>query len=115
MESIQATGTFPAIAPAGLAEFKEVAAQALATASTEAGTLQYDWFFNDDETRCVVRETYSSSEAALAHLANVGALLGRLVALGGGAELVVFGNPSPALREATAGLQPVVHSFFQGK
>ncbi len=29
------------------------------------GTLQYDWFFNEDHTECVVRERYRDSEAIL--------------------------------------------------
>jgi len=115
MEQIQASATFPTIAANDLSEFKQLAAQALDAARGEPGTLQYDWFFSDDGTRCVVRETYRSSDDVLAHLGNVGPLLGRLVELGGGLELEVFGEPTPALRDATAALQPRTHSYFQGK
>ena len=51
----------------------------------------------------------------LAHLGNVGPLLGRLVYLGGGLELAVFGDPSAALRDAIAAFQPRIFSFDDGK
>ena len=115
MEQIQATATFPTIAASDLEEFKQVAAQALDAARGEAGTVQYDWFFSDDDTQCVVRETYADSDAVLSHLGNVGPLLGRLVYLGGGLELAVFGDPSAALRDAIAAFQPRIFSFDDGK
>ena len=77
MEKIQVSAVFPNIAPADLAAFKQVAAAALELTIPEPGTLHYDWFFSEDETKCVVREVYANSDAMLAHLGNVGELLGR--------------------------------------
>ena len=115
MDTIQASATFPAIAAADLDEFKQLAARALAAARDEPGTLQYDWYFSADETVCVVREAYVGSEAVLAHIGNVGPLLGRLVELGGGMQLDVFGAPSAALSDALAAFKPPVYAFAQGK
>jgi hypothetical protein len=115
VEQIQITATFPNIAPGDLAEFKGLAADGLAIAEGEAWVLQYDWFFNDDETKCIVRETYENSDAVLAHGANIGELLGKMAALGGGLLMDCFGPASPELVEATAVLQPNLYSFFQGK
>jgi quinol monooxygenase YgiN len=115
MEQIQLTATLPNIPPANLAEVKELAARALELTKREATTLQYDWFFNDDETTCVVRETYANSDAILAHIANMGDLIGKLADLGGGLEIEVFGDPSPELVEAAAVFEPTVYRFFQGK
>lgn len=115
MESIQITATFPKIAPGDLEEFKEVGARALELAKGEAATLQYDWFFNSDETTCVVRETYATSDAVLAHMGHLGELIGKLAELGGGIEVEAFGAPSPQLLEAAAALQPAVYSYYQGK
>jgi quinol monooxygenase YgiN len=115
VEQLQVTATFPNIASENLATFKDLAAQALEITKGESGTLQYDWFFNHDETSCVVRETYESSAAVLTHIENLGALLGTLIELGGGLELKVFGSPSAQLLEAAAALQPSVYPFFQGK
>jgi quinol monooxygenase YgiN len=92
MEQIQVSATFPSISPDGADEFKQLAAEALATIRGEPDTLQHDWFFSDDGSKCVVRETYVNSNAFLVHLAASGPLLGRLVELGGGLELEV---PAP--------------------
>ena len=99
MEQLQVNATLPSISPDAADQFKQLAAEALATVRREPGTLQHDWFFSDDGARCVVARTYASSDAFLAHLAGAGPLLGRLVELGGGLELEVFGEPSAALRE----------------
>lgn len=115
MEPIHVTVTFTSIPPGDLAEFKLLAAEALEIAKGEDATMWYSWFFNDDETVCVAQESYRDSDAVLAHLGNVGELLGKLVEAGGGIKLEVFGNPSAQLREATAALEPSVYSFFQGK
>ena len=87
MDQIQLTATLPNIAPGDLAEFKDLAARALELTKGETATLQYDWFFSDDETKCVVRETYENSDAILAHMANMGDLIAKLAQLGGGLEI----------------------------
>jgi quinol monooxygenase YgiN len=117
VEHIQLTATLPNIAPGDLAEFKALAARALELTKGEATTLQYDWFFSEDETRCVVRERYESSDAILSHMGNLGDLIGRLGELGGGLEIEAFGAPSAELlaAAAAAGLEPTVYTFFQGK
>jgi len=115
VEKIQVTATFPKIAKENLDEFKRLAGDALKVTAEDPGVPQYDWFFSDDESTCVVRETYASSEAVLAHLAMVGETRGTMIELGGGVEVEVFGNPSEALRQATAAMQPNVYTFFQGK
>jgi hypothetical protein len=90
-----------------LNEFKDLAAQCLvAVKEREPGALQYDWFFNDDNTEYVVRERY-------AHLGNIGELLGKLM-LVADISLEVFGNPSQELRAAIAAMNPKIYSFYQG-
>ena len=115
MNQRQITGTFPTISPGNLDEFKRLAGEAMQITRGEAGTLQYDWFWSDDQSSAVVRETYQGSDAVLAHMGNHGDLLGSLIELGGGLNLEVFGEPSEALLEAGAALEPTVYSFFQGK
>ena len=112
---IQVTATFPAIPAARLPEFKGLAAKAMEQTKTEVGSLQYDWFFNADETLCIVREAYADSDAVLAHMGNLGSLLGELMEIGGGLGVEVFGTPSASLLEAAAALQPQVFKPFQGK
>ena len=115
MNRIQVNAKFANVSSSNLAEFKKVAAHALEIAKTEPGVLQYDWFFNQDETACVVRERYADSDAVLAHLGVVGELLGKIIELGGGVEIDVFGSPSAVLVQAAEALRPRVYSYFQGK
>lgn len=115
MDKLQASARFPNIERDKLNEFKKVAAELLKITEREQGNLQYDYFLNADETVCVVRETYANSDAVLAHIAGVGGLLPRLIELGGGMEVEIFGSPSPALLEAAAALKPAVYSYLQGR
>ena len=97
-----------------LEEFKELAKQALhAVKEKEAGALQYDFFFNPEQTECVVRERYADSNAVLAHLANVGSILGKALEMSD-FSLEVYGEPSEELKSATASLNPKIYSFYQG-
>ena len=43
------------------------------------GSLQYDWFLNDEQTVCMVRETYRDSAAMLEHISNLGNTLGKIL------------------------------------
>jgi quinol monooxygenase YgiN len=115
MDQIQLTATLPNIAPGNLAEFKELARRALELTKDEATTLQYDWFFSEDETKCVVRETYANSDAVLAHVANMGDLIGKVAELGGGLQIEAFGDLSPELAETAAAFEATIYRFFQGK
>jgi Antibiotic biosynthesis monooxygenase len=107
--------TFQSVSAANLMDFKRIAAEALAVTVTEPGTLQYDWFFNDDETVCVIQETYEDSDAFFAHFGNVGALLGPLMEKGGVVKLDVFGTPSQEVQDALAAFQPTLFTLSQGK
>jgi quinol monooxygenase YgiN len=116
MDRIQVSARFAHVSDANRAEFKRIAAVALDISRREPGVLQYDWFFNDAETVCVVRETYQDSKALLAHIANLGETFGELVELGGGCELELFGNPSLSMADTGAGVhRSVFRSHFQGK
>jgi quinol monooxygenase YgiN len=59
-------------------EFRRLSAQAMEIVrAKDTGTLQYDIYFNDDQSECVVLERYRDSEAAIEH-ANLGDLFGSL-------------------------------------
>jgi quinol monooxygenase YgiN len=75
----------------------------------DQGTLQYDWFLNEDQTECVVLERYQDSNAVMDHMANLGETMGQLFSVGDfSAE--IFGNPSEELLKAGEGLDVVVYS-----
>jgi quinol monooxygenase YgiN len=96
-----------------LAEFKEVAAQCMQSVrEKDSGTLQYDWFFNADETECVVRETYRDSDAVFEHIGNLGDTMGALLSVCD-MDLEVYGSPSAELVAATAEMAPKLYSPLQ--
>jgi len=72
-----------------------------ATRQKEAGTLNYEWFFNKDKSVCHIYERYENSEAVLVHLANLGEhFLDRFMGSFEPFELTVYGNPTAEAREA---------------
>ena len=77
------------------------------------GTLQYDWFFNEDHTECVVRERFVDSDAVLEHIANLGELLGAILGVAD-QSVEVYGTPSEELLKATEGMDMTVYRYFQG-
>lgn len=113
MDELQVTARL-AIHDGKLEEFKAVAAECLRTVREEdSGTLQYDWFFSEDESECVVRERYRDSDAVLEHIANLGDTFDALLGVAD-LSLEVCGDPSPELMEASEGLDVTVYRYFQG-
>jgi quinol monooxygenase YgiN len=86
-----------------LEEFKRLSAQCMEIVRTkDTGTLQYDIYFNDDQSECMVLERYRDSEALIEHVAHLGDLMEAIVAT---ASLSgeVLGEPSVDLRAKLAG------------
>ena len=85
-----------------LEEFKRLSAQCMEIARTkDTGTLQYDIYFNDDQSECVVLERYRDSEALIEHTAHLGDLMEAIIATGSvSGELL--GEPSAELRAKLA-------------
>ena len=98
-----------------LEEFKRLSAQAMEMVRTkEPGTLQYDIYFNDDQSECVVLERYRDSEAAMAHASNLGDLFGEVLATVTVVHGEVLGEPSAELREKLAASEvPVLFTPYQ--
>ena len=86
-----------------LEEFKRLSAQCMEIVRTkDIGTLQYEIYFNDDQSECIVLERYKDSEALIQHAANVGDLMEAILATGSvSGELL--GEPSADLRAELAG------------
>jgi hypothetical protein len=68
----------------------------------DTGTLQYDTYFNDDQSECVVIERYRDSEAAIEHAANLAELSAAVLATVSVVHGEVLGEPSPELRAKLA-------------
>ena len=97
-----------------LEEFKRLSARCMEIVRTkDAGTLQYDIYFNDDESECIVLERYRDSEALIRHAANLGDLMEAILATGSvSGELL--GEPSAELRAKLAGSEvPVLFTPYR--
>lgn len=79
-------------------EFKRLSAQCMEIVrSQDTGTLQYDTYFNDDETECIVLERFRDSDALIEHGEHLAHLMEAIIATGSvSGELL--GEPSAAIR-----------------
>jgi quinol monooxygenase YgiN len=97
-----------------LEEFKRLSALCVQSVRTkDTGTLQYDHFFNDDFTECLVIERYRNFAALREHLANIGdeimQALFKVCSMSGD----ILTTPTPELRKAIEGLDIRVYSPCQ--
>jgi quinol monooxygenase YgiN len=85
-----------------LEEFKRLSAQCMEIVRTkDTGTLQYEIYFNDDQSECIVHERYRDSEALIEHTAHLGDMMEAILATGSvSGELL--GEPSAELRAKMA-------------
>ncbi len=96
-----------------LEEFKRLAAQCMEIVRTkDTGTLQYDTYFNEDQSECIVHERYRDSEALIEHAEHIGDLMEAIVATGSvSGELL--GEPSAELRARMAGSKVRLFTPYQ--
>jgi quinol monooxygenase YgiN len=94
------------ILPGKVEEWKRLTAEAVEIVRTkDSGTLQYEIFFNADESEAVVFERYRDSDAALEHFANIGHLMAPLMET---ATITgeLLGTPNAQIRANLTGDQP---------
>ena len=92
--------------PGKLDEWKRLTEQAMEIVRTrDRGTLQYEVFFNHDESEAIVFERYRDADAALEHFANISHLMEALTAT---ATVTgeVLGTPNETMRAALRGDEP---------
>ncbi len=88
--------------PGKVEEWKRLSAEAMEIVrSRDSGTLQYEIFFNEDESEAVVFERYRDADAAIEHFANISHLMEPLMAT---ATVTgeVLGTPNAKMREKLA-------------
>ena len=67
--------------PGKLAEWKRLTEEAMEIVRTrDSGTLQYEIFFNDDESEALVYERYRDADALMEHFSNISHLMEPLLA-----------------------------------
>jgi quinol monooxygenase YgiN len=95
--------------PGKVEEWKRLTEQAMEIVRTkDKGTLQYEIFFNADETEAIVFERYRDAAAALEHFANIGHLMAPLMET---ATITgeVLGTPNAEMRRNLTGEQPKLY------
>jgi quinol monooxygenase YgiN len=100
MSIIQASAKMK-IPPGMLKEFKRQVAEYIKQVKEKGiGTLQADWFISSDKTECEIRETYASSESALAHQDHLRELQEIIFKkFGIPYSVAIYGDPSPGFRQ----------------
>lgn len=96
-----------------LEEFKPLSAQCMEIVrSKEPGTLQYDTYFNDDQTESVTIERFKDSQSLIEHGANLAHLMEAILETGSvSGELL--GEPSAELKAKLTGDQPRLFTPYQ--
>src|SRR3954464_2963929 len=88
--------------PGKLAEWKRLTEQAMEIVRTkDTGTLQYEIFFNADETEAMVFERYRDADAAIEHFSNIGHLMAPIMATAS-VTGEVLGTPNAKMKELLA-------------
>ena len=97
-----------------LEAFKELCVQFVEKTLQESKCLYYGFSFFEDQVHC--REGYADAEGLLAHLENVGALLGEALKIAEIARLEVHGPEAELakLREPLADLNPQYFTLEYG-
>jgi hydroxylamine reductase (hybrid-cluster protein) len=99
----------------GLEAFKELVNTVIKLVHDNEPEMKgYQWYFNDDESKCYTAEWQTSSESLMAHLQNVGEVLPKLLQHADITRFEVFGDPSPQALEAVKGLGAVIFKYFNG-
>ena len=86
-----------------LGEFKRLSAQCMEIVRTkDTGKLQFEIYFNDDQSECIVLERYRDFDALIEHGAHLGELAQAILATGS-VTSAGLGDPSEVLRAQLAG------------
>lgn len=89
-----------------LDEFKRLSARAMEIVQAkDPGTLQYDTYFNDDESERIVLERFSDSEALIAHAANMADLSESILSIVSVVHGELLGEPNAEIRANLAGME----------
>ena len=87
-----------------LEEFKRLSAQCMEIVRTQdPGTLQYDTFFNEDESECIVLERFRDIDALLQHGTNIGDARMAAIVATGDCSGELLGDVSEEIRANLAG------------
>jgi quinol monooxygenase YgiN len=84
--------------------------------ANEPDTINYQFYLNRAETKCIVNETYTNSEAVLAHNTSVASqtILPKVFSVSRISRFDVYGNPSEELQMVLTRFGPQIYDLFAG-
>src|SRR5205814_10321872 len=92
--------------PGKVEEWKRLTEEAMEIVRTrDSGTLQYEIFFNEDETEAIVFERYRDADAAIEHFSHIGHLMEPIMATAS-VTGEVLGTPNAKMKEVRGQGEP---------
>jgi quinol monooxygenase YgiN len=85
--------------------------------ANEPDTIGYQFYLNrEDETKCIVYETYANSEAVFAHNNGVASqtILPKVLNVSRISRFEVYGNPSNELQKVLTSFSPQTYNLYAG-
>ena len=84
--------------------------------TNEPDTINYQFHLNIAETKCIVHETYASSEAVFAHFNGIASqtILPKICSVSRISRFEVYGNPSEELQKVLTSFNPQTYTRFTG-
>lgn len=98
-------------------EFKNLAQQLIEVVEdNEPDTTEYQFYLNDDQSKCAVHETYTNSEAALAHNEGIASktILPKMLKISQINKFEVYGNISVELEKILSSFNAQKFNIFKG-
>lgn len=104
------------IKPGAVDAFRAAAEEAIKLTRSEKGTLQYEWFLDEDQGTCTLQEQFADQEGAIAHLTGktVETVLPKLLEASEIESFRVLGTPGPELEEALENFPVTSRASFLG-
>ena len=82
----------------------------------EPNTINYQFYLNRSERKCMVHETYTNSDSVLAHITGVASktILPKIFNISKLIRLDVYGNPSEELQKVITGFNSQIFNLSAG-
>jgi quinol monooxygenase YgiN len=84
--------------------------------ANEPYTINYEFYLDKSETKCIVHETYANSEAVLAHINGIASqtILPKIFSVSRISRFDVHGKPNKELQKALASVGAQTYNQFAG-
>ena len=83
--------------------------------ANEPDTISYRFYFDRNETKCVVHEIYANSEAVFAHNNGLASqtILPKIFSVSRIMKFEVYGNPNKKLQKILTGFRPETYNLLR--